>query len=388
MNANQPAGGFSLAYCTNIWNHYQAPVCTEFSKSLGNDAFNLCLFEPVHEERRQLGWGNDIPDYRWIKGPPTSKNDFERLNQIVCNADVAVLGACPQKVQAARAATGKLTFIMSERLWKQPFAWWRMLNPRYARGVRRYKQVANLTNVHYLPIGAYAAGDARRIKAYGDRMWTWAYFADVTPHPPSPRTNTPINILWVGRMLDWKRVDLLLKAVARVCNQPAFGRLDMVGTGSEKARLQKLARNLSLNTKCFFHEPVSPDRIREFMRQADVYVLPSNRYEGWGVVANEAMSEGAVLVANDQAGAAPVLIEHGRTGFLFPDGDVGRLSAILQTVLADAALREKISYAAWQEMQRLWNPRVGAERLVGLCRGLLGLAPMPEYHGGPCCLLK
>jgi glycosyltransferase involved in cell wall biosynthesis len=376
---------FSLAYCNNVWTHYQAPVSREFVRFLGEDRFRLCLFEPVNEERRRLGWAGDVPRHPWIAGPPSSSGESERIGRIVCDADVAVLGACPQEIQAARAATGKLTFVMSERMWMRPFHWWRLLIPRYARRVRRIKQIANRPSVHYLPMGAYAAGDARRIGAYGDRIWTWAYFADVAAQPPQPRAGGPMRILWAGRMLRWKRIDLLLGVIARLCREPGFGRLDVVGDGPEKPRLLRLARKLGLGEKCVFHEPVAVERVRELMREADVYVLPSNRYEGWGVVANEAMSEGAVLVANQQAGAPPVLVHHGRTGFLFEDGNADALAGILQTLLADASLRETVRQAAWRAMQRLWHPRVGAERFVALCQGLLGLAPMPAYHEGPCC---
>jgi glycosyltransferase involved in cell wall biosynthesis len=185
-------------------------------------------------------------------------------------------------------------------------------------------------------------------------------------------------------MVKCKRVDLLLHAVGNICCEPIFGRLDVVGVGPERGRLLKLARKLNLSDKCVFHEPVTPERVRQLMREADIYVLPSNRYEGWGVVANEAMSEGAVLVANEQAGAASVLVEHGKTGFLFRDGDVAGLTTILRTLLTDAALREGVRQAAWRELHSLWHPRVGAERLVALSRGLLGEAPMTEYLDGPC----
>ena len=377
--------GLSLVYCTNIWNHYMASVCGEFAHLLGEDHFKMCLFDHVYEEQRKLGWASTVPDHKWIAGPPSSSNDMKRLRQIVCDADVAVLGACPREVQAARAETGKLTFVMSERLWKRPLAWWRWLNPRVLRAILRCRKIANRENVHYLPMGAYAADDVRRIGAYGNRLWTWAYFAEMASQPPQPRTNERIRILWVGRMLNWKRVDLLLKAVARICREPAFGRLDVVGAGPEKFRLLKLSQKLGLGDKCVFHEPVAPNQVRELMRQTDVYVLPSNRYEGWGVVANEAMSEGAVLVANEQAGAAPMLIDHGRTGFLFHDDDVAGLATILQTLMADARLRETVRQAAWRNLQQQWHPRVGAERLIALCQGLLGLTPMPEYSEGPCC---
>ncbi len=373
-----------LAYCTNIWNHYQASLCAEFVRLLGQDRFRMCLFEPVFGERCSLGWAAAVPDYNWIAGPPSSGGELRRLSRTVCDADVAVLGDCPQDVQAARAATGKLTFVAGERLWKRSFARWRLLNPRFLRWLTRYKSIANSPNVHYLPMGAYAAGDARRIGAYADRMWNWAYFAEVAPQPPQPRDGASLRVLWVGRMLDWKRVDLLLKAVAQIRRHPNFRRLDIVGTGPEKPRLLNLARKLNLGDRCQFREPMTPDQVREMMRRADLYVLSSNRQEGWGVTANEAMSEGAVLVANRQAGAAPMLIDHGRTGFLFDDGDIAGLAGVLETLLSDASLRDNVRRAAWQEVQRLWHPRVGAERLIALCEGHLGLAPVPSYPDGPC----
>ncbi len=345
----------------------------------------MCLFETPSEERLKLGYSASLPAHKWIAGPPNSASGLERLSKIVCAADVAVLGACPQSVMTARVSTGKLTFITSERIWKKPFYWWRMINPRFFRGVKRYKDIANRENVHYLPMGAYAAHDVRRIGAFGNRIWNWAYFAEIAAQPPQPRVNDQVRILWVGRMLNWKRVDLLIRAVSKIFSEPAFGGLDLVGAGPEKVKLQKLAQKINLIDKCMFHEPMAPDKVRELMRQSDIYVLSSNRGEGWGVVANEAMAEGAVLIANEQAGAAPVLIDHGRTGFLFEDDNVDALANILKTLLANKSLREIVRQAAWMEMQTQWHPRVGAERLVRLSQGLLGQAAIPVYHYGPCC---
>lgn len=374
----------SVVYCTNIWNHYQASLCTELAHLLGEHAFKMCLFEPVHDERLKLGWAGRAPSESWILGPPGSRRDAEAITEMVCSADVGVLGACPQDLQFARAATGKLTFMMSERLWKKPFYWWRMLNPRFARGVNRLRSTVNRDEVHYLAMGAYAAEDARRIGAYGNRIWSWGYFAEVSAAPPTPRAPGPLHILWAGRMLNWKRVDVLLRAVAQVCRQPGFGTMNVLGDGPERRRLVDLSNRLGVDDRCVFHGAVASDQIREFMRRSDVYVLPSNRNEGWGVVANEAMSEGAVLVANEDAGSAKVLIEHGRTGFLFKDGDVAALAELLGRLVVDAPLRNSVRQAAWLEMQRVWHPRVGAERLVQLVNGLLGVAPMPVFDGGPC----
>lgn len=373
-----------LAYCTNFWNHYQAPLCIALGERLYPGNFAMCVFESLNQERKRLGWDPVIPSYDWIHGPPSNQTDFEALNRKVMEADVAVLGSCPQETKVARVTTGKLTMLMGERLWKKPYYAWRMLNPRFASGVRRYNEMANRPNVHYLAMGAYAAEDVAIIGAHGNRVWAWPYFANVNPHPPLPRSNDSVRILWVGRMLGWKRVDILLRAVALIAKDHRFERLDIVGTGPKSAELRRLSKKLNLRGKVVFHDPMQPNIIREMMRHSHIYVLSSNRGEGWGVVANEAMSEGCVLVANEQAGASRELVEHGKTGFMFKDGSIDELADILKELLNDHVLRERVSYAGWERIMTLWHPRVGAERLIALCNGLLGKGPMPEYKDGPC----
>lgn len=374
---------FSLVYCTNIWNHYQEPICNEFVRILGADWFKLCLFEALDDERRNLGWGSEVPAQSWIAGPPIDDIELKRLSEIVCKADVAILGQCPKSIRAARAATGRLTFIMSERIWKKPHYWWRMLNPRYARGVSEFKKLVNRENMNYLAIGSGAADDVRRIDAFGDRIWTWAYFADVSREPPKPKDNGKVQILWVGRMLKWKRVDLLIRAVSLIRGDENFGHLHLVGSGAERIRLIDLVQKLELSRDCTFHDAMSADSVRRLMRAVDIYVLPSNRYEGWGVVANEAMSEGAVLVANEEAGATRVLVEPGKTGFIFRDGDVVELAKILRSLISNRILRENVRQAAWKKVCQVWHPRTGAERLIDLCNWKLGWAPKPSYESGP-----
>jgi glycosyltransferase involved in cell wall biosynthesis len=120
------------------------------------------------------------------------------------------------------------------------------------------------------------------------------------------------------------------------------------------------------------------------MRESDVYVLSSDRGEGWGAVAGEAMAEGCVLIANEQAGSARELIVDGVTGFLFRDGDVGQLASLLIRVGSDTDLRMRVRASAWNLVSTVWSPSVAAERLVALCGGLLGYAPLPTYLEGPC----
>lgn len=374
-----------MAYCTNIWVHHQVPVCTELVRSLGENHFKLCLFEKVSEERRKLGYACSVPGNKWIAGPPSSPGDMERLKQIVCNADVAVLGACPEEIQASRASTGKLTFIMSERMMRGGYFHLRMLNPRFARGIRRLRSIFNRPNVHYLAIGDYAVADAKLMGVFGDRIWNWGYFVSYASAPFRERTSSSVKMLWVGRMLSLKRVDMILRAMVMLGPAVANCTLEIIGDGPIRKDIKHLAHRFYQDNRVNFIDSMPHEDVRERMAQADIYVFPSNHREGWGAVVGEAMSEGCVVVASKAAGASRVLIDHGRTGFLFDDGDVCELTEILRQIIANGELRHQIGQAAYEHMQKLWHPRIGAERLIALCQGLLGRELMPEYTNGPCC---
>lgn len=375
---------FTLVYGTNFWSHHQAPLVTELAGILGNEHFKMVLFDEVAEERRKMGWG-EHRDCPWLLGPPRNEDDKERIMQQCLEADVMVFGACPMEVLSARLAAGKLTFVASERILKKGFHWLRMINPRYAHGIRRFRALVNHPQAHALAVGYHAPEDLRTIGSFAGRIWKWGYFVDVNSTPPRMTPERPIKVLWVGRMLHWKRVDVLLRALAKLQHSPLFGECIIVGDGPEKKYLLRLARRLRLNPERIIFKPsVSFDAVRLMMQDADVYVLPSNRHEGWGAVAGEAMSEGCVLIANEEAGAAKDLIVEGETGFLFRDGDVSQLLSLLERVASDRPLRLKVRHQAWEQMNSLWHPRVAAERLVALCHGLLGNAKQPDFVTGPC----
>lgn len=375
---------FTLVYGTNIWTHHQVPVATELARIMGPKRFRMALFEEVPDERRRMGW-NDGEECPWVSGPPRNETEKKQLMQECLEADVMVFGAGPFDALQARVATGKLTLVSAERLLKDGFYYLRMLNPRYARGFRHFCRTVNYPHVHSLAIGHHAPADLRTIGAFADRIWKWGYFVDINPEPPRPVPDRPLKIIWVGRMLNWKKVNLLLRVVARIQGAPWFGECLIVGDGPERSKLEQLGRKLRLKQDAVRFLPSVPfEEVRRLMREADVYVLSSNRKEGWGAVAGEAMSEGCVLVANQDAGSAQELILEGETGFLYQDGNIAQLVSLLERLGNDHALRAKVRQQAWERMQTLWHPQVAAERLVRLCQGLLNGEADQGFADGPC----
>src|SRR5262249_32600114 len=96
----------------------------------------------------------------------------------------------------------------------------------------------------------------------------------------------------------------------------------------------------------------APDEVAEWYRIADVLVVPS-WYEPFGMVILEGMLHGLAIAAANVGGPAEIL-EHGRTGLLFPPKSVDALAQALLELVVDAGLRRRIGVAAADEVRRRW----------------------------------
>jgi glycosyltransferase involved in cell wall biosynthesis len=190
--------------------------------------------------------------------------------------------------------------------------------------------------------------------------------------------------MWAGRMVPLKRVDVLLRALAPLRLSPHIGVCSLVGDGPERRGLQRLASKLGLSEqRVRFLPSMSHQEVRRLMRESDIYVLPSSGYEGWGAVVGEAMSEGSVVVASEEAGASLELIVDGESGRTFRYGDVRQLTQILDGMSQDHGLRTRLRQRAWERMANLWSPEVAAERVITLAKALVNGERVP-FAEGPC----
>jgi glycosyltransferase involved in cell wall biosynthesis len=193
------------------------------------------------------------------------------------------------------------------------------------------------------------------------------------------------TILWAGRMIPWKRVDLLLKAVAWARENGCRDFiLRIIGFGSEEENLKELAAKLGVQNICKFDGPMIASEIGFAMEDADIYVLPSNKNEGWGVVINEAMSRGCCVIGAIEVGAVPWLIEDGVNGYIFEGESPENLGFLLKMTIDNAKKRNEIGNLAQKTIMDFWSPTVAADRLVNLCKVLLEDKSSPYHDDGPC----
>ena len=368
-----------FAFLTNIISPHQMPLARELVKHLGADEYRYVYTEREEKERTKLGWGNEGEDW-CLHG--------DENTAVLSEADVLMSGVRAPNLFEKRAKDGKTTLYCSERWFKPPIGFLRVFVPSYFKMARRIVKLLNESeNFYYLPMGIHAARDMARLcglmngdwkcvfkapkvnferkpggKVFSEgvgregvrecvgKMRMWGYFVQSSEfrvgslelnhgihriHGKKGCGSEGVKVLWVGRMLKFKRVDTIIKAVGD-CSKSEKITLDVYGVGPEEAKLKKLAAKYGDVIK--FYPPVPINEVRKLMREHDVYVLSSNGYEGWGAVVSEALEEGMAVIGTYEAGASATILPESN---LFHAGDWRRLKMLLEGNV------EKVGIGPW-----------------------------------------
>lgn len=129
--------------------------------------------------------------------------------------------------------------------------------------------------------------------------------------------------LFVGRLIQAKNVEVLIKAFEILKREHSDIALLIVGDGDEREKLEELVKDRHIKDIYFKGYVVFPD-IVQYYKMSDIFVLPSV-YEPWGLVVNEAMIMGMPVIVSSAVGCRMDLIQDGENGFIFASNDIGDL---------------------------------------------------------------
>jgi glycosyltransferase involved in cell wall biosynthesis len=151
--------------------------------------------------------------------------------------------------------------------------------------------------------------------------------AERAPHP---------TFAYVGRLKKYKRVDLVIRAFAKLDDPTAT--LEIAGAGDFRPALQSLAASLDLGTRVRFLGFISEKEKLSLLRRAWAVALASPK-EGWGLTNVEAEACATPVVASNSPGIRES-VRDGETGFLVPHGDIEALAAAFGRI---AASRDRVT---------------------------------------------
>ena len=302
--------------------------------------FEFVYLAGLGKMRKKIGWREDAK-YRNCHDDAAARN-----RALEC--DTLIVMEREFDLIEKRLSMGKKTVYMSER-WLKPIRvrlFWRVsvvlpgivrvLVPSYRRMVGRFIRFMDNSSFYVLPIGVHAVRDMIRLhklmhghisclfkeplveierRVGGDikgfpNMKLWCYFVEGSTCKGNrvEKANDVVDILWCGRMVDWKRVDVLVKAVKILHGKNLHAKriqLLLVGEGPERGRLEAMATDCEYIR---FEDFKRQEEVRELMRRASFYVMPSNAEEGWGAAISDALSEGCAVISTYEAGSSATLL--------------------------------------------------------------------------------
>ncbi len=150
-------------------------------------------------------------------------------------------------------------------------------------------------------------------------------------------------LLFLGRFdLFAKGLDTLLDGFARLARERPDLRLVLAGRGKDELRVKELSRRLKIDDRVEVRRNVGESERAGLLAGALLLVMPS-RFEGFGMVAAEAMAAGVPVLAAG-AGALPEVVGNG--GLLVPPGDSAALARAAATLLDDPGRRRELGQLA------------------------------------------
>jgi glycogen synthase len=183
-------------------------------------------------------------------------------------------------------------------------------------------------------------------------------------------------VLLVGRLVYEKGFQLALDALPAVIDHVESVRFVVAGSGTYEEELKEQARRLGLSAHGSFLGWIGDDALHSLYRIADLCVVPSI-YEPFGLVALEAMASGCPCIVADTGGLREVVPLGERVGLRFNGGDAEHLGAMIERLLVDGELRDRLVTEASEYVLRFdWDDI--AQRTCGIYRALGELSQRKE----------
>jgi glycosyltransferase involved in cell wall biosynthesis len=187
------------------------------------------------------------------------------------------------------------------------------------------------------------------------------------------RPQEELDILWVGRFLYTKRLDIALKSVAAMSNNGCV-RLHIVGFGNHEAELhyQQMASELGIEQRCVWHGKINHQSVLALMKECNLLFFTSV-VEATSTVVLEALQNELPVVCHDICGFGPLIDE--RTGFKIPlsspKKSVREFADILNRIVENPGLLSLDTSGFAEKIEMLsWNHK--AEEVVGIYTKIIG----------------
>ncbi len=378
----------TITYYSVFLNHHQAYLADELYKLLGND-YTFVEIAPCTDGK---GSQDDFSKRPYLLRAWESEENKQSAFDLSVKSDVCIYCSYESlPFEIPRIKKGLFTFEADERWLKRGLL--NLLSPRLLRSQWYYHTVSYNKPVYKLCASAYCAKDLHTMHSFKAKCYKWGYFTkvekknevEVPKLGASTSESTPL--MWCARFLRLKHPELPVMLAARLKSKGFVFTIDMFGEGEEFENIRKLITKLNVSDCVKLCGGRPNDEILKEMRRHNIFLFTSDKNEGWGAVANEAMSNGCTIVGSDAIGSVPFLVKHRYNGCVFKSNDLNSLEEEVIWLLEHPEECIRLSKNGMETIRNLWSPENAALKLMILIDDLKN-GRASSVKDGPCSVAE
>ena len=248
-------------------------------------------------------------------------------------------------------------------------------NLYYIYGLLLRRRISGVFAISCLAVKQY-----QRIGISKEKLFPFGYFVprlninSMSTESVKTFYGSSLKILFVGNLISRKGLDILIAAVKSINKQGLSVLLDVYGPGD--------ISQYDFNEKSVRYRGLIPfGNSQAVIAEYDLLVLPS-RYDGWGVVVNEALMAGVPVICSNQVGAG-VVVDMWQCGATFESENVGDLIEKIKNLLENPELLKNMQIAAKKARVAL-NPEIAARYMFDVISQKNNNRINPECHWYKC----
>lgn len=360
----------NIAFVSNYFNHHQVAICDELYK-LTKGNFTFIETEDMPSMRKKLGY--KVIERSYVLKVWDDKKNKEKALALCDNVDVLIAGGGGFVVEyeKTRLMNGKLTLEYAERSLKK--GWVNLFSPTNIKMQLYYHLLFFNKPLLKLCASAYTAHDMYIQRSFIGRCYKYGYFpqlqslTDIDSFLDKKFSCKRLKIVWCARFIGWKHPEMVVRLAERLIEDGYDFEINMVGSGKLLDAIAFELKKKKLSNYVHLLGSISNKDVMDEMARGHIFLLTSDKNEGWGVVLNEAMGQGCCPVASRMVGAAPYLINHKKNGMLFDSGNLDELVENVEYLLDNPCDCKNMAKLSYHKISTLWSPQTAAKRLYEFC---------------------
>lgn len=354
------------------------PLVRELAE-LCENGVRIVVQEDLGTHRRQFGWQPDsagkaqfdiLPiEKRWQAVENILLEESQSLHVIGGYQRIPLHRRIISLAQSKQIAYG----IMAEATMNFDFGWKSFVKDTYLRSVVPIRTaLIEKQSRFFVCLSGRRYYDTHKAGWSLEKIYPFGYFP-IGRKVQSKQVllkDEPCRLLYMGTLVKYKGVDLLLRAIAMAQKMDGNCVVEIVGDGAEKHRLQSLTKQLGLDRHVTFRGFISDSDLNKIIESSDVLVCPGIA-EPWGIKINEGIQSGLAVVSSDRLGASELISASG-AGILFRSGDFGELADAIRVLSQQPELLQSFKRKA-SVYSPLIHPREAAKHFLEIVEHSIGI---------------